>query len=490
MAGKSARAIVQTLSLYAATLFVAFSFLSSLWIASHRRFWYDEIFTMLIARLPDSATIWRALASAADTVPPLSFLLVRLFDRALGPPELAARIPSAVALALGLLITFDCVRRLTDNLHALASLALLSCSLLPYYGYEARPYALFFMLAAAQLWLWVHAPDNRKSSAVLFGAAFFLAFSVHYYTALCLIPYAVFEASQWKLWKAPSAKLLAAILGTLSGVAVFSRQILGARTISSGFWAHPTHNALLRIFAELFPFGLLAGAAALIFLAWTARPERTLVGPMLHSERLGWFFLLIPVVGYVAATFVTNAFYVRYFIGMLPGVAVAFACALWRRFHENPRLSVGIVLVMFFFGVSHQVYVTARPWTIEPPASEGQTARLRDALVWESIAAKDGKKNVAVPADLMLGVEARFYSQHPERYAFVVTPEIKGTNLRLIRNMAQYRPMRFWALEDLRAAARDTLLLDPNREMLKAMTDSGFRIKHLASDEVNMAYLE
>jgi hypothetical protein len=490
MAGKSARAIVQTLSLYAAILFVAFSFLSSLWIASHRRLWYDEIFTLFVARLPDSATIWRALASAADTLPPSSYLLVRLFDRALGPPELAARIPSALALALGLLITFDCVRRLTDNLHALASLAMLSCSLLPYYGYEARPYALFFMLAAAQFWLWVYAPDNRKSSAILFGAAFFLAFSVHYYTALCLIPYAVFEASLWKPWKAPSAKLLAGILGTLLSVAVFSRQILGARTISSSFWAHPTHSALLRIFAELFPFGMLAGAATLLFLAWSVRPERTPVAPMLPSERLGWFFLLIPLVGYVAATFVTNAFHVRYFIGLLPGVAVAFACALWRRFHESPRLSVGVVLLMFFFGVSHQAYVTVRPWTIEPPASEGQTARLRDALLWESIAAKDGKKNVAVPADLMLGVEARFYSQHPERYAFVLTPDIKGNNLRVHRNMAQFHPMRFWTLEDLRAAARDTLLLDPNGAMLKAMTDGGFQIKHLASDEVNMAYVE
>ena len=36
-------------------------------------FWYDEIFTMLIARLPDTATLWRALANAADVLPPTSF---------------------------------------------------------------------------------------------------------------------------------------------------------------------------------------------------------------------------------------------------------------------------------------------------------------------------------------------------------------------------------------------------------------------------------
>ncbi len=109
-------------------LFVAFYLPSSLWIASHRLFWYQEIFTVLIARLPDLATIWRALSSPVDVMPASYYVLVRLFDRALGPSELAARLPSALALALGLLITFDCMRRLTDNLHALAGLALLSCS--------------------------------------------------------------------------------------------------------------------------------------------------------------------------------------------------------------------------------------------------------------------------------------------------------------------------------------------------------------------------
>jgi hypothetical protein len=478
----------QKLSLFVGFLVVAFYLFSSLWIASHRRFWYDEISTILIARLPHCATIWKALASAADVLPSSYFMLVRFFDRALGPTELAARIPSALALAAGLLIAFDCARRLTDNLHALAGIAVLSCSLLPYYGYEARPYALYFMLAAAELWLWVHASDTRKSSAFFFGLAFFLAFNLHYYTALCLVPYAAFEASGWKPWKGPSPKLLAGILGVLCGGVLFLPQILAARTISRGFWAPPSRGALLEIFGEFFPFGLSILAAVLVWLAWTARPEKLLLDPMPRDERLGWCFLLIPVAGYVAAKLVTNAFFNRYFIGMLPGVALALACGLWRHFRHRPALSAGIVLVMLLFGVGRQVSVMAAPGAIEPP-SRLIKASLGDALAWESTAMKDGKKNIAVPVDGLIGVEVRYYSKHPERYAFVLTPRM-GVVSRTNLNLAQYQPMRLWSLEDLRAAARETALIDPTDEMLKAMADAGFHVKVVAFKDTKVVYLE
>lgn len=131
-------------SLFVGISIVGFYLISGLWIAAHRRFWYDEISAVLIARVPNFATIWRALSSAADVLPPSYFILERPFDRALGPTELAARIPSALVLAAGLLITLDCAWRLTDNLQALASVALLSCSLPPYDGYKAKPLRALF----------------------------------------------------------------------------------------------------------------------------------------------------------------------------------------------------------------------------------------------------------------------------------------------------------------------------------------------------------
>jgi hypothetical protein len=44
--------------------------LASLVQASNRAFWFDEIFTVAIARLPTMRDVWHALAAAADTSPP------------------------------------------------------------------------------------------------------------------------------------------------------------------------------------------------------------------------------------------------------------------------------------------------------------------------------------------------------------------------------------------------------------------------------------
>jgi hypothetical protein len=210
---------------------------------------------------------------------------------------------------------------------------------------------------------------------------------------------------------------------------------------------------------------------------------------MSPSERLGWYFLLIPLAGYAAALFVTNAFFNRYFLGMLPGVAIAFACALWRHFHQRPGVSAGIVLIMLFMGVGHQVTAMAKPRAINPPSNGGGAARLSELMAWESIMAKDGKKNLAVPADRLIDVEARYYSKYPERYASVLTPGM-GVIAQVHRNFAPFPPVRFWNLEDLRAAARDTALIEPSDELLKAVANAGIQVRPLATEKIKLFYLE
>src|SRR5208337_2782871 len=105
----------------------------------------------------------------------------RIFGRGFGYGEVAMRLPSAIAMVVGLLITFDCARRLTDGLHGLIALSLLTCALLPYYGYEARPYAFYFMFSALALWVWTSTCDDSKLSALCFGAVLCLAVTMHYY---------------------------------------------------------------------------------------------------------------------------------------------------------------------------------------------------------------------------------------------------------------------------------------------------------------------
>ena len=152
--------VLDVSSIVAAAILTAFYLATSIYIASHRLLWIDEVVTAFCTRLPGWATIWEAFAQGASPMPPTYFMAVRVFDNLLGHTEVALRLPSALAMTAGLLLTFDCARRLTDGLHGLIALSVLTCSFLPCYGHEARSYALYFMFAALSLWIWIHARDK------------------------------------------------------------------------------------------------------------------------------------------------------------------------------------------------------------------------------------------------------------------------------------------------------------------------------------------
>lgn len=162
-----------------AMLMAGFYVATSLYISAHRLLWYDEIFTAITSRQPDLHTLWKALSEGVEQIPPLYFLITRSFDQIFHHADIGIRVPSALALGAGLLVTFDIVRRITDGLHGLVAMSFLTTSFVTYYGYEARPYALCFMLAAMALWLWVVTKDDSRTAGAAFGVLFLMGVAVH-----------------------------------------------------------------------------------------------------------------------------------------------------------------------------------------------------------------------------------------------------------------------------------------------------------------------
>jgi hypothetical protein len=85
----------------------------------------------------------------------------------------------------------------------LIALSVPTCSILLYYGYEARPYGLYFMLSALALWIWTGASASTRWQAISFGLVMFLGGMIHYYFLLCLVPYALWEVLRWRPWQPP-----------------------------------------------------------------------------------------------------------------------------------------------------------------------------------------------------------------------------------------------------------------------------------------------
>ena len=102
------------------------------------------------------------------------------------------------------------------------------------------------------------------------------------------------------------------------------------------------------------------------------------------AESIGWLFLCIPLVGFALAEWKTNAYFSRYFICVLPGVAVAFACLLWRNLRNVRMVAVGIFILLAAWGVVKQGLVALYPESVEAVGT-------RQFLEVESTLRMDGK---------------------------------------------------------------------------------------------------
>lgn len=476
----------------AAVLMASFLLAASIYIAAHRLLWYDELFTVLIARLPNLTTILDGLNHADNNMPAPYFLLVHFFLKLFPRAEIAARLPSALAVALGLLVTYDCARRLTDGLHGLMAAAFLTCTLLPYYAYEARSYGIYFLFAALALWIWCHTPRESRRSAVGFGLVIFGGVLFHYYIVLCLVPFAVGEAIEWRptLPKLlPSPKLLAGAVGTAAAVAVLARQIFGAKQYSAVFWSKPTLYGLRGVFSEFFPDGLFLLALVMIWIASSSPRRNEPATPMQPAERVGWFFLLIPFAGYVLALLVTNAFVPRYFIGMLPGVAIAFACWLHRHFADARRVSAGVLLILISSGVYAELDAVRRPEAIQQFDQQTETRRmlqLADSLQAEG-------KRYFVCSSGMLYVELNYYSSRPGDYRLFVPPakqlEVLNT-VRYAMGLGRFNRYLYWSLAEIQQHARETALIQPSETTMNLLKDAGLHTVIRYRGPLEVAYLE
>jgi uncharacterized membrane protein len=493
---KLVRAFSGYWSFIVAALLAAFYLATTLYIASHLLLWFDEITTVLIARMPDCKTLWHVVSrQCADSVPPGYHLVVRIFDKLFGHTDVAVRLPSALGMTVGLLVTFDCARRLTDGVHGLMALSLLACSYLPRYGYEARPYGLIFMLAALSLWVWVHTRDDRVSWAACFGALTFLSVAMHYYAVLCFVPYGLWEMCKWKPWRPPSRKMIAALLAVLIAAAVFSTHIQAeARGFRSGPARSPSLYSLALSLPNLFLGGWFLLGLIMVWVALVGRQaRRNPLQPMQTGEAVGWLFLFVPLAGYVLGQ-ATHLLMLRYLIGTLPGVAVAFSCWLWRHFREARRVSVGILLLLTIQGLGRQVLVTRHPERNRPGPPTRHVLNLEGAL------RNDGKQFIVL-CDHMLYAEVHFYSKHPERYAMLLVVD-HDQIANLERIFGQYHPMPLWRLDDLKQHAREAALLEPPStgqygqfhsgflNTLEALKQAGFRTRIRSAGPPEIVYLE
>ena len=143
------------------TVASVFYFWATCYRAQRRLFWYDELFTFYVARLPGIRAIWAACMHGADLHPPLFYLVTRWSQTLFGADELGARIPEVVGFWVFCICLYRFVSARTGALAGFLALLLPLTTGGYWYAYEARPYGIVLGLFGVALVSWQTAGERE-----------------------------------------------------------------------------------------------------------------------------------------------------------------------------------------------------------------------------------------------------------------------------------------------------------------------------------------
>jgi len=319
-----------------------------------RPFWYDELSTFYVAKLPSISAAWAAVRDGADLNPPLLYAAVHISQKLFGANELATRVPSIIGFATVFVALYAVLQKRIGKVYAMcgAMVPLLTVA----YGYasEARPTALVLAGAALALASWQEAAESNSPARWLIGvtAGLGIALLSHCYAVLLAIPFAAgemmrsvrFKRVDWRVWIAFAA----------STPALLFYPALVQR--SNGAAVHifpPSASRFATIYNEIAGAGLPWIALALLILIWLG--SRTASRPCswtMSSWESAWVIgvLLIPVV-LIAFTMATGrVFAPRYVLVAVLGLAVLLGHAFHRAANGDER--AGSAVLVLFVGLS------------------------------------------------------------------------------------------------------------------------------------------
>lgn len=311
--------------------------------------WYDESYTLLLARFPFGEMLERA---ARDTNQPLYFWLLGLWGT--GPSvDFYPRFLSALAGTASVALVYAVARSLLGARTAAAAALLAAVSPFHvFYSQEVRMYALLGLWNLLAAWGfiqgWFH---QRRSGWALYGAATALTLYTHVLGAFIPLALLLWAALVGRglvpRLKAPALALAAAGLAYLPWAAALAGQV---STVLTTFWApQPT---VVSPFASLYLFfeGPFAGAAfpvalsaVLLALALTlpaviARPAQRAVAisetPQRQALSFLWAWAALPLAALLALSLVRPLYLERVVLGAAFPVCVLLG---WTLTQARPR---------------------------------------------------------------------------------------------------------------------------------------------------------
>jgi hypothetical protein len=362
-------------------LLLAYAAVSGVRRAALKTFWFDEVITVGLARLPTLGSIRDALAHGADSHPPSFHILEGVAGRLPVNEQIAYRLPSILAFCSVVLCVFLFIKRGRGSACALICAAIpLSSVLFSQYAVEARGYCVMVGFVALAM---VCYQRDKAAWWFLMGLSLAAAEASHYYAVFAIGPFGLAESVLlMKEHRLRFGVWLALLFGTWPLVAFWPLLEGYKRHYGAHFSGHLSLDEAVRAYGWLFNLypthgiGLAATALAAVLIYGLLRRRGLMAASLeeipIQEQALALGFLVVPLVMYVAMRLVHGGLYPRYLLLTVLGFPLAASYIL----PVLDRRLVALFSIMLFVSLGAQEAVFWR-WHLH---SLGKSASPTEAV--------------------------------------------------------------------------------------------------------------
>ena len=346
-----------------------------MWRASRKPFWFDELFTVYLCRLPSLRETLTAVQHGADFNPPLFYFFTRAANALLGEGRIATRLPGMVGVWIFCVCLFLFVARRCGRQAGLIAGIFPLTTLVQFYAYEARPHGILLGWLGIALLSWQQMVESR--SRVIWKLVFLLslvgAVGTHVYALFVMMPFPAVEAYGFLRKRKVRLDVIATVSVSL-GIAVLLylplmrvyQAIKPTDALRPAFLISTT----IDFTEQMIGGGLFVFLAVLALSAWTTVYSKTIDADEGDEQAgaellLASCFVVLPLAGMMGAIATHVFFFYRYFLCCIAGMSILLGYAV-RRLRGYPvlqQLMAAGMLIFMVVDLGSVAVNSARGWS-------------------------------------------------------------------------------------------------------------------------------
>ena len=371
---------------------------SALIVAQKKRFWNDEILSLVLIQDRSLGHMMSAWGDTINQAPPLYFILGWGWDKLFGSSELSLRLFGSFCLCLALLITWRCLCSIWGHFASAIGTVSVYClsSLVLYHNTEARMYGLFVLTCSIGLYYYLRIVTHERTSAVnlvcnlLTQAAIVLThlYGILYSAALLLS----LIAADGILRRRLRPRIYASFIGGWAFLIPFLPGIINQTNNHARWFIKVSLHTLATYYAVGLPFGryltMLIFLSPATYLAWNlfvpnrSPPRNSVLPDFLMAVRIiivACAFALVPMLAWAVTVTIKPMLTER---NIIPTITITWPVVLsfgvWRLFfaQEEGALRIRRLVTVSLLSGPALAYPLwhATKFSAERPPGEGDAA--------------------------------------------------------------------------------------------------------------------